>query len=336
MSKPPPAPTTQEAPRRAELRFDVSEAVPVPGNFEVASTLIIPAAGHEPSAKPLLVCLPGGFLSRHYYDLQINGSRTYSFAEAMSRAGYAVLCLDHVGTGDSTRPNPIKNGYAIGVEAIARANQLALESALQKLREGDIATEIPPCEFASTIGVGHSMGSMLSVEQQAFSKQHKALLLFSFSTQGTPRFLDDSMRAYAGEPERLRQEIGQLAEKSMGTPYPARATNSESDRRAAFGVGTAPAEAEDALHAASTNLLAVGGLTSMIPAGFAPPAAEIDVPVLMIFGDHDLHDDRHTREELPNAPAVTTYCLADSWHCHFVSNTREALWETVSSWISTL
>lgn len=74
----------------------------------------------------------------------------------------------------------------------------------------------------------------------------------------------------------------------------------------------------------------------MIPGGFAPPAAEIDVPVMMIFGDHDLHDDRHTREELPRSPSVTTYCLEDAWHCHFVSNNRETLWLRVSDWINSL
>ena len=336
MPKPTPTPAEQEVSLRTHWRFDVSDALPVPGKFEIASTLILPVTQHENPATTLLVCLPGGFLSRHYFDLQINGSTTYSFAEAMTRAGYAVLCLDHIGTGESSFPEPVENGYTIGVPAIARANRLALESALQRLREGDPTSNITPCEFGRTIGVGHSMGSMLAVEEQAFSKQHEALLLFSFSTQGTPRFLDDSMRAYAGDPERLRKDIGKLAENSMGTPYPERATNSESDRRAAFGVGTAPSDAEDALHAASTNLLATGGLTSMIPGGFAPPAAEIDVPVMMIFGDHDLHDDRHTREELPRSPSVTTYCLEDAWHCHFVSNNRETLWLRVSDWINSL
>ena len=159
------------------------------------------------------------------------------------------------------------------------------------------------------------------------------ILLFSFSTHGTPAFLDDEMRAYANDAERVRVEIGELARRSMGSPYPPRAANSEGDRRAAFGVGTAPESAERALQAAATNLLATGGLMSMVPGGYGPPAMKIDVPVYMLFGDHDLHDDRHTRSELPACPEVRTFMLEDCWHCHFVANTRETMWKSVTSWI---
>ena len=180
------------------------------------------------------------------------------------------------------------------------------------------------------------MGSMLTVEQQALAQPHDALALFSFSTQGTPRFIDDTMRAYANDPNRLRREIGELARTTMGLPYPERAVDSEDNRRAAFGVGTAGDKAEGALHQAATNLLAVGGLMSMVPGGFAPPAEKIDVPVYMLVGDHDLHDDRHTRDELPNSPSITTFILDDCWHCHFVANTREVLFERLHDWLASL
>lgn len=339
-------------PVRAGWRFDVSDAIDLPGFYESAVSVIAPACVEPDRPIPLLVCLPGGFLSRQYFDLHIPTSarhamsdverpsplipsdvRRYSFAEAMVGRGFVVLTIDHIGTGESSKPNPVELGYEIGVETIARANDHALRAARGRLALGDPAAGLPPILIGHSIGLGHSMGSMLTIEQQALSAAHDALVLFSFSTQGAPRFLDDSMRGYANDPKRLRREIGSLARLTMGSPYPERATNSEDDRRAAFGVGTAPSEAEGALHLAATNLLAVGGLTSMVPDGFAPPAEQIDVPVLMIVGDHDLHDDRHTREELPNAPSVTTYTLEDCWHCHFVANTRETLWRVVSEWI---
>lgn len=319
---------------RETLRLDVSEAVPLPGRFEIAADLVLPAdEADRRDDLVLLCCLPGGFLSRRYFDLVIAGDRRFSFAEAMAREGFGTLAFDHVGTGESSRPDPIEGGYRLGVEEIAAANQRALELALEHLATGDPAGGRPPIARPRTLGVGHSMGSMLSVVQQARFRTHRALALFSFSTRGTPAFLDEAMRAYANDPDRLHREIGELAKRSMGTPYPARATNSESDRRAAFGVGTAPADAEEALHAASTNLLAVGGLASMVPGGFAAPAREIDVPVFMLVGDHDLHDDRHTHEDLPASPSVTTVILEDCWHCHFVSNRRESLFAQTAAWI---
>lgn len=328
--------------RRADFRLDVSEVVPLAGRFEIAASIVAPADIEATPGARILCCLPGGYLSRSYFDLLVPGQpdsktgtpdRRFSFAEAMAAQGFVTLAFDHIGVGDSRKPDPIEGGFELGLEAIARANQRALELALERLGRGDEALGLPALPDPITIGVGHSMGSMLTVEQQALARPHSALVLFSFSTHGTPAFLDDAMREYANDPDRLRREIGQLARRSMGSPYPERASNSEENRRAAFGVGTAPQAAEDALHAASTNLLAVGGLASMVPGGFAPAAEQIDVPVFVWVGDHDLHDDRHTRRELPRSPVVTTRTLEDCWHCHFVANTRETLWRETTEWL---
>lgn len=318
---------------RATWAFDVSDAVPVDGRFEIVASWIAPAGLQPDHPITLLVCLPGGFLSRRYFDLEIDGSRRYSFAEAMAAHGHAVLTLDHVGTGDSTKPDPQEAGLAIGVDAIAAANQSALDQARSRISAGDPASGTPPLEIRSSIGVGHSMGSMLTVEQQALARPHDGLLLFSFSTSGTPRFLDEELMAYADQPERLRREMPTVLSRAMGGPYPPRANGVEEDRVAAFGVGTAPPEAEAALQAAATHLLGAGGLTSMIPGGYAMAAQKIDVPVLMIFGDHDLHDDRHTARELPLVRDLETWQLDDAWHCHFVANRRERLWERVALWL---
>lgn len=318
---------------RTTWRIDVSKAVPLAGHFELAVDVVVPL--DRPASSPCiaLVCLPGGFLSRRYYDLVQSGERSYSFAEAMASRGFVTLAFDPPGVGDSSKPEPIEGGYSLGVEAIARVNQLALERVLERLAVGDPAHGIPATPCSATIGVGHSMGSLLTVEQQAAARPHRALVLFSFTTRGVPLFLNDDQRSYADDPIRARRELGEIARRTFGSPYPERANNSESDRRAAFGVGTAPPAAEELLHSASTDLLGMGGLLSMIPGGYAPAAAKIDVPVYILVGDHDLHDEIGLREQLPNAPFVTTRRLDDCWHCHFVANTRAAIWREVPAWI---
>ena len=58
------------------------------------------------------------------------------------------------------------------------------------------------------------------------------------------------------------------------------------------------------------------------------------VPTLVAIGDHDLPmTEDEARASLPNATRVDTLVQDDCWHCHFVANTREALWERVARWI---
>ncbi len=322
---------------RATWRIDVSQAVPLAGRFEVAVDVVVPTGRTANPANVALACLPGGFLSRRYYDLGQNleqgGDWSYSFAEAMASQGFVVLAFDHLGIGESTRPEPIEGGYALGVEVVARVNQLALERALERLAEGDPARGIPPTRCSATIGVGHSMGSVLTVEQQAQARPHRALVLFSFSTKGLPRFLNEDQLGYANDPVRTRRELGEIVRRSFGTPYPPRPNQDETNRRAAFGVGTAPPRAEALLEGASTHLLAAGGLLSMIPGGYAPPAEAIDVPVYILVGDHDLHGVLELADELPKCPEKTTRVLEDCWHCHFVANTRASIWSEIPAWI---
>ncbi len=342
-----PAAVGSGRPRRATWRIDVSDAVPLPGRFEIAVDVVLPNSGAEAAAPVCLVCLPGGFLSRRYYDLGHDlghdleqnlgqaSDPSYSFAEAMARAGFVTLAFDHVGIGESSKPEPIEAGYSLGVEAIARANQRALELALERLAQGDPAQGIPATRCAATIGVGHSMGSVLTVEQQAQARPHRALVLFSFSTKGLPRFLNEDQLAYANDPVRTRRELGEIVRRSFGTPYPPRPNQDETNRRAAFGVGTAPPLTAALLERASTDLLAAGGLLSMIPGGYAPAADAIDVPVYILVGDHDLHGVEELADELPKAPEKTTRLLEDCWHCHFVANTRAAIWREIPIWIRT-
>jgi len=328
-----PSSVAQSGICRAAWSIDVSRAVPLPGRFEIAVDVIAPSDLSPSAQVVVLACIPGGFLSRRYFDLEVDGDRRYSFAEAMARRGFVTLAFDSLGVGDSSKPEPVERGYALGVEAIARANQAALAGALRRLAGGDPASRVPPLVPVASVGIGHSMGSALTVEQQALARPHRALVLFSFTTAGVPRFLSPRQRALAGDPMRARREIGALARETLGSPYPERPEGSREDRSAAFGVGSAPPAATEALRRASTNLLGTAGLLSMIPGGFTPPADLVDVPVLVALGDGDLHGVDGLASMFPRSPAFESFVLEDCRHCHFVAGGRERLWTRVAEWI---
>ncbi len=317
-----PAPVLAAA-ERHEWRLDVSAALPDEAPLEIAATAVVPGRGAH---RAVLACLPGGFLSRRYYDLEIDGDRRFSFAEHMAGLGYATLALDPLGVGESSRP---EDGWRLDVDALARANQLALEGALGRFSS---QAGFRP----RTIGVGHSMGSCLSVVQQARHGPHEALVLFSFTTAGLRPFLQGREVELADHPEAARAHIAELARERFASPYPAAASDADPGERAAFGVGSAPPEAERALHGAATNLLAIPGLLAMMPGGYRPWADHVRVPTFVAVGDHDLHGVDGVPAMLPQAPEVATFTLDDCWHCHHVANGREKLWNRVAGWLDGL
>jgi alpha-beta hydrolase superfamily lysophospholipase len=310
----------------------VSAAVELDGRFEIAADVVLPARDAMRTPPTLLFCLPGGFLSRRYFDLGDPTDpveQTYSFAAHMARAGHAVAAIDHLGTGDSSAPAREEDGYALGVDAIASANQ----AAWVRIRERIAARwKLGAGELVS-VGVGHSMGSALTVAQQASHAPHRALVLQTFSTAGLPRFMQGEEAALAGDPARAHVGIADLVRTRYGTPYPTMREQDAEGRSAAFSVGTAPPLAERLLVEASTHLLAMAGSLTLIPGSYAPYAARIRVPVFVSMGDHDLLTAQEVSPMLPHAPEIVAHEVADCWHCHNVANTRAALWDRTLHWL---
>lgn len=312
-------------PARQSFRLDVSDAVPLPGHYEIAASVVRPGPEAHDPALPLLSCLPGGFLTRGYYDMEVEGDRSYSFAEHLAGHGFTTLAFDHLGVGESTRPDP-ERGFELGVEDFARADALALDRLIETLGL--------PAQMA-TVGIGHSMGSCLSVVQQAMQPRHRGLVLYSFSTAGLPAFITEHEAAAGGDGEALCGKIGDLAKTRFGSPWPeGEGGAQEGSPHVAFQVGTAPDRALDALRKVSTAVLAVPGLTSMIPRGYAPWAERVACPILVAAGDHDLGGLEHVPAELPRSE-VDTLTLDDCWHCHFVANPRVRLWDATADWLRT-
>jgi alpha-beta hydrolase superfamily lysophospholipase len=316
------------APCRLEWRIDVATAADLPGSHEIAVSLILPRDFGRTGAGTVLCCLPGGSLSRRYWDLEVDGDRRFSFAEFMAARGFATVAIDHLGVGESSRP---ADGAAPDLLRLARANQAALERALERLRTGDARAGVRPTGRLRSVGVGHSMGSCMTVVQQAHHAPHAAIVLLSFTTRGLPHFLTEAELRFAGDPSGARAALPELVRARFGTSYPP--PPSGAGREAAYGVGTAPPDALRALQRATTNLAAGPGILSMIPGAFAPEAQAIRVPVFLAVGDHDLHRADHASGEFPGAPEVVAYTLPDCWHCHNVANSRERLWARIARWI---
>jgi pimeloyl-ACP methyl ester carboxylesterase len=277
-------------------------------------------------AKPVaLVCLPGGAMNKRFFDLYAtDGSpdaMSFSFARQMAARGFTVVMLDYLGLGGSDQP---ADGYALTPEVLTRANRHALEVVLPELR-----AQFPGLK---TIGVGHSMGAMMTVLQQAHHRPHAGLALLGFSTRGLPEYLIPEARALAAQgTDAVRAQLVELARKTFQVPYPV--IKASADSSALYAGSRADPRAAAVIKPAATQMLPVPAFMSMLPGNVAPEAAQVDVPVFLGVGELDIAGPpQDIPAAFPASPDASLHIWPATGHSHFLFPSRQQQFETLAAW----
>jgi pimeloyl-ACP methyl ester carboxylesterase len=276
----------------------------------------------------LLCCLPGGGMSRRYFDLDVDREHgEYSMARHLAGRGFIVATIDHLGVGESDRPD---DGYALTPQVVADVNAHVVAELTKRLREGDAVDDLDPLTALRTVGVGHSAGAKLTVCQQARHRSHVALVLLGFGGAGLRDRLTPAELALADDPEAIDARLAELTRERFGEPLPMPRRGSST-----FLVGAPmPPPVHEGLLAARSQMLAMVGLSSMIPGSIRPFSDVVDVPVFVGVGDRDIAGSPHAIPALfPSSDDVSLFVLADAGHNHNVAPGRIALWDRVAAWV---
>ena len=276
--------------------------------------------------RVLVFCFPGGGMSRHYFDLAVEG---YSMAAHLARLGFVVVTVDHPGVGDSDVPS---DPWALTPERVADVDAFAVGEVLSGFRSGGLPGWPAPNPML-VVGAGHSAGALVVIHLQARHGVFGAVSLLGWAGHGLPQHLDVHERDLAdGSP--LTEEI-----------LVAAARRRHGDARVDLPRGSSswlvasemPEQVHAALVDARSPLLSVIGLASMIPGGTAGPAAQIKVPVFLGVGENDIATDPlRIPAEFPGSPDVTLYVLTQAGHNHNVEANREDLWNRMAAWMSSM
>jgi alpha-beta hydrolase superfamily lysophospholipase len=302
-------------PHHLSVQIDVTIVADIGEQAHVAVELILSNA----SPDWLFVCIPGGGMNRRYFDLPTPaGEAEVSFAAAMAAQGHAVLLIDPVGSGESSVPD---DAYDIHPDRLAAANGLAVRHILDGLRAGTLTDLCPARPALRSIGVGHSLGALLTIVQQAAEPMHDALALFGFHTGGLPGQLTQADLALDVADTRAR-----LVEIARGRfPSPSIDLQAPPSSR--------PVSAASAIE----RVMLTPSYMAMLPGMIAADAAAIDVPILIALGDSDLHGDPHrTPAAYPGSPDITLLVLRDTRHNHFLYPSRTAFFDRVARWAASL
>jgi pimeloyl-ACP methyl ester carboxylesterase len=312
-----------------ERRVEVGELLSGEGCLVMAADIFLPPRMRSPPVA--LFCLPGGAVAKGYFSLNPGD---FSFAAWMATAGFIVVSLDHLGTGASSIP---RDGLELTPDVLAEASAHAVDTIRTDLLAGRVEGQAQPLAELQTIGVGHSMGAMLTAMQQARFRQHAALLLFGFSTQGLAVALTPEEAAFAGNSAGARDNVVRLARTRSSAPNTEFAPSASAQSRELFAGENADRRGVEALRKTRTRLLDTAGLFSMIPGSSAPECAQIDVPVFLAVGDRDMAGPPHQiPANFPASADVTLLVLPATGHCHFLFDSRHRLFARAHGWVEAM
>jgi pimeloyl-ACP methyl ester carboxylesterase len=305
---------TSSAQRRSPMRFDVSDVI-----GEQAS---LAATYHPPrtrdAAVAVLVCLPGGTYSREYWDLNVPGHRGYSFADFAAERGYAVLTIDPLGTGESSKP--VRDFDFADIAATLACAVSALPAVTG--------------EHLPRVAVAHSLGGYLAITQQALFSSYAGLAILGCTNQHVaPLNLDPAFIARSATPQG-RAALAEEILSALRQPYFERPRE---HMLSWFHLADVPADVVEADSVTTKSVVPRVFGTAMIPGVVVERAAQIDVPVLLGYGAVDVSPEPRAEARLyRNSPDITTLVLAGSAHCHNMASSRHQLWRRLLAWAATV
>jgi pimeloyl-ACP methyl ester carboxylesterase len=134
-----------------DLRLPVAVLAGQPARYEVAATLCSPGSTR---GRTLQVLVSGAGFDQHYWDFPYRPER-YSYVRAATRADYATLNLDRLGSGASE--------YPPAAEVTVASDAFVLHQILGMVRTGRLAW----LGFGRVVTVGFSVGAATAIQEAA-------------------------------------------------------------------------------------------------------------------------------------------------------------------------
>ena len=150
------------------------------GTYELAAVYCRPtmSQNHHDSDRdlPLQILLHGSTYTKEYWDRGSWGyaDPKYSWTKAMNRNGYSTLAVDKLGSGVSSRPDPV---YDVQLPL----QMETVHSLIMQIKTGNAGIPIP----SKFIFVGHSSGSILGADlAQTHPDDVDAVVLTGYTAGG--------------------------------------------------------------------------------------------------------------------------------------------------------
>ncbi|MEJ6011044.1 alpha/beta hydrolase [Novosphingobium aquae] len=286
--------------KSTDMMLDVTLATGLAQQTCIAATLHLPGDMGEPPTQ-LIFAVHGGGYTRGYWHPPF-ADDSYSFARWFTGQGKAVLTIDMLGMGESSRPEPESS---LSGAIIARAHADALRQVVAQWA-GPI----------SVTGVGHSMGGMMIIAQAAAHPAMDRVAVLGWANE--PMILGDT-------------DVAALQAGLIPSGYLATAREPMRGLFYASDVPMALIEADEA-HGSTTPVTL--GREALTPGIAHAAAAKIAVPVLVVQSEVDTSPAPDKEPAyFSSSPSVELHLLEAAAHCQNFAGTRSAHWARLDEWI---
>lgn len=290
-----------------DILLDVTSATGLMGQSHIAATLYLPQdMAHLPEDKAgppshLVFAVHGGGYTRAYWHPSF-ADDSYSFARWFTDKGKAVLAIDMLGMGQSSRPEP-EDSLCSRIIAAAHA---------EALRQVVVQWAGP----VSVTGVGHSMGGMMMIAQAAAHPAMDRIAVLGWANE--PMVLGDTDVA--------TMRAGLIPSGYLHTP--------REPMRKLFYWHDVPLPLIEADEAHASTTPATMGRDALTPGIVHDAAARIAVPVLVVQSAIDTSPapDRELAY-FAASPRVELQLLERAAHCQNFAGTRAKHWVQLNEWI---
>lgn len=299
--------------RAQTIDLDITAITPFDTAQHVSATLFAPDDAGRGESLELIVALPGGGYTRNYYHPAFDAPPGYSFAEDFTARGYAVLALDHYGTGASSQPT---DEQKLSRAMIAEGNHRLTLHAIEGLEDGRWFGDLAGRALRVT-GVGHSMGGMMVITQQG--------LFSSFDRMVVAGWTNYDLKIPGVPLDLLRSHV-QPAGYNQAPPELMRHFFFSSDVPADL------IEADEA-HRTVTNATMAN---DSVKAGVTRAEAErISCPIFLFYSDNEVTDEPEREVGFYTAARdITLFRLDGMAHIHNFEAKRSLWWDRLDRWIA--
>lgn len=289
--------------KSTDMMLDVSSAAGLGEPTHIAATLHLPDDMPDGSLD-LIFALHGGGYRRLYWNPPF-ADECYSFARWFTDRGKAVLCIDMLGMGESSRPEPEDR---LRQAIIAAAHAEALAQVVQSLGRP-----------VSVTGIGHSMGGMMIIAQAAAYPALDRVAVIGWANE--PMILGDTDVA--------NLQAGLIPSGYLPTP--------REPMRTLFYWPDVPRDLIEADEAHASTTPATMGRDALTPGIVHAAAASIAVPVLIVQSVVDTSPaPEREAHYFKAARSVELQMLNNAAHCQNFASTRAEHWAALNDWIDRL